>query len=75
MFGLKKYRDETRLNIVSNNIAIFYGYFVICSNDDGLIVIKNNELRYSVYGSDLVISDVKRPKTVIKVKIERIELN
>ena len=75
MFKAVKYRDETRLHVISDTSAVFYGTFVICNQDERVIVLKNGELKYTLFGTDLVIAAVTRPKTVIKGKIERIEFN
>ena len=73
MFKFIKYRDETRLQILSDSAAVFFGKFYICNQDEHLITLRNENLKYSVFGNGLYIAAVTGPKTVIMGKIERIE--
>ena len=72
-FKFMKYFDESRVHMISNCSAEFYGSFVICSHDEHLISLKSNSSLYSVYGSNLYIAVITKPRIIIKGKIERID--
>ena len=75
MSGFLKYKDESYINIIYNKTAVFYGSFIVCFQDENMIVLKNKDIKYSLFGSGLSVSAVSRPKTVVKGIIERIEFN
>ena len=75
MSGFLKYKDESYINIIYNKTAVFYGSFIVCFQDENMIVLKNKDIKYSLFGSGLSVAAVSRPKTVVKGIIERIEFN
>ena len=75
MSSFLKYKDESYINIIYNKTAVFYGSFIVCFQDENMIVLKNKDIKYSLFGSGLSVAAVSRPKTVIKGIIERIEFN
>ena len=75
MSSFFKYKDESYINIIYNKTAVFYGSFIVCFQDENMIVLKNKDIKYSLFGSGLSVAAVSRPKTVVKGIIERIEFN
>lgn len=75
MSSFLKYKDESYINIIYNKTAVFYGSFIVCFQDENMIVLKNKDIKYSLFGSGLSVAAVSRPKTVVKGIIERIEFN
>ena len=51
MSGFLKYKDESYINIIYNKTAVFYGSFIVCFQDENMIVLKNKDIKYSLFGS------------------------
>ena len=74
LFGLIKYKAEPRFHVISNSTAVFYGEFLLSRQDECLISLKSDLGSYTVFGSGLSIAAITKPKTVIKGKIERVDI-
>ena len=74
LFGLIKYKNECQIQVISNTTAVFYGDFVLTRQEEYIVSLKSDFISYSVFGSDLTVAAISKPRTVVRGLIERVDI-
>ena len=69
-----KYSEQVSFQVTDGKTAVFYGGFLLDDHADNIITLKCGGIIYRIFGSDLCVAAISKPKCIITGKIERIEL-
>ena len=74
MISFHKYYDKPEIRVLDNEIVEFNGTFSLYDQGDNYITMSGYKSKYIIFGSCLEIIAISTPKTIIKGKIERLEI-